>query len=99
MLLEFANRILTYHVRQQVAEKLGDLIMRPSVVDALFGDFLSENEFRRDVEELLSGIRTRMDERDTHKSLLSTKQITQPSLEELSEEVISFISVDVDNES
>jgi GGDEF domain-containing protein len=69
--------------------------MAPGIIDPLFGDFLSENEFVENVESLLAGIKTRMDQREelirNHNASSATEQPT--------EEVVSFISIDIDNQS
>lgn len=92
----------TYSAREQVTDKLGDLIRYPRIVDTLFGDFLSENEFVRDVGELLTGIKTRMDEREEYLRKYDASIAEHDVLlrrEQSTEEVVSFIGIDVDNQS
>lgn len=92
----------TYYVRQQVAEKLTALITSPSVVDTLFGEFSSENEFIRDIEELLTSIQKRIREREKkveEKDISLIDDDAQSRTEHPSEEFISFIAIDVDNQS
>ncbi|MGZ3627124.1 MAG: MerR family transcriptional regulator [Ktedonobacteraceae bacterium] len=94
--------LLTYHARHYITQNLGGLIKAPEVVDPLFGGFLSENEFIRDVEAILVGIKSQMD----HKGELVPKEglpiigdSTASELEQPTEEVVSFISIDVDHQS
>jgi GGDEF domain-containing protein len=94
--------LMTYHARHHITQNLSKLIITPTVVDPLFKDFFSENEFVEDVETFLTIIKTQMDETKElisrndssvidHESQFGTVQVT--------EEVISFISIDVDNQS
>ena len=88
--------LLTYRARCQAVEKLGDLIKAPSKVDRLFAGFLSENEFIQDVELLFASIKTRMSERE-----VSASKDSAPVAEYTPqfEEVVSFIGIDLDNQS
>jgi hypothetical protein len=70
----------TYQAYQQVRGKLADVIKNPGLVDVSFSEFLSENNFVNDVEDLLMGIQT------------------QDLTEQLAEEVVSFITIDIDNQ-
>jgi DNA-binding transcriptional MerR regulator/GGDEF domain-containing protein len=71
----------TYQAYQQVRGRLADVIKNPGLVDVSFREFLSENDFINDVEELLSSIHT------------------QELTEQQAEEVVSFIAIDIDNQS
>ncbi len=71
----------TYHARRHVMGRLSDLITNPGLVDVSFRNFLSENQFVNDVEELLA-------------SMQSQELTTQKE-----EEVVSFIAIDIDNQS
>ena len=71
----------TYQAYQQVRGRLADVITNPGLVDVSFREFLSENDFINDVEELLSSI---------HSQELTEQQL---------EEVVSFIAIDIDNQS
>lgn len=75
--------LITYRTRQRVTNNLRILINNPHMVDRLFDDFFSENRFMSDTEELLINI-----DRD------SKKEGNQ-----LNDEVISFIAIDIDNQS
>jgi len=75
--------LLTFRIRQEVVTKLTNIMTRPRVVDSLFRDFFSENSFIYDVEKLLTGIQEKMPEKGT----------------ETGEKEISFISVDIDNQT
>ena len=70
----------TYQAYQQVRGRLADVITNPGLVDVSFREFLSENKFINDVEELLTSIHT------------------QDLTEQLAEEVVSFITIDIDNQ-
>jgi GGDEF domain-containing protein len=71
----------TYQAYQQVRGSLADVIKNPGLVDVSFKEFLSENDFINDVEELLSSI---------HEQELTKQQ---------AEEDVSFITIDIDNQS
>jgi GGDEF domain-containing protein len=71
----------TYQAYQQVRGRLADVIKNPRLVDVSFREFLSENDFINDVEELLTNIHS------------------QDITEQLTEEVVSFIAIDIDNQS
>jgi DNA-binding transcriptional MerR regulator/GGDEF domain-containing protein len=73
------ERIETYSTRLRAVGKLGELITSPALVDTVFRDFLSENEFAQHVEHILKDILTR----------------SEDSLKD----VISFIALDIDNQS
>lgn len=92
--------LITYHTRRQVTQKLMNMVKNPSIIDRLFSDFLSENEFIQNVEALLISINTLLKEREElpHKegeSLITFD--TQSGTEEPLEE-ISFIAIDIDNQ-
>jgi DNA-binding transcriptional MerR regulator len=70
----------TYQAYQQVRGSLADVIKKPGLVDVSFREFLSENNFVNDVEDLLTSIQTR--------------DLT----EQLAEEIVSFITIDIDNQ-
>ncbi len=67
-----------YFARLSTVGKLRNLMAYPEYVDLRFKDFLSENEFIRDIEALLSEVQMRNDPL---------------------KEVVSFIAVDIDNQS
>lgn len=93
--------IRTYSARQQATEKLGDLIMTPALVDSLFADFLSEKEFVSDVEELLASISKNMRYKEELISRYSGS-VTDHDIQkkaESSEEIVSFIALDIDDQS
>ena len=70
----------TYQAYQHVRGRLADVIKNPGLVDVSFREFLSENDFMNDVEDLLTSIDT------------------QDLTEQLAEEVVSFITIDIDNQ-
>jgi len=73
--------LATYQTRRQVTGRLANVITNPGLVDGSFRDFLSENDFINDLEELLTSIHA------------------QDMTERLAEEVVSFIVIDIDNQS
>ena len=94
--------LLTYHASYHITQDLSKLIMTPGVVDPLFGAFFSENEFVEDIEALLVDIKARMDEREKFRSNDKTLVIDQDAqfgTEQPTEEVLSFISIDIDDQS
>ena len=46
----------TYPARRHIMGKLSNMIINPELVDVSFRNFLSENEFVNDLEELLAEI-------------------------------------------
>ena len=83
--------LITYRVRQQVTEGLGTIMAHPGIIDTLFSDFLSESDFINDIEALLTNIQARKEGSDSD---------TRPDYAvRPSEEVVSFIAIDVDNQS
>jgi DNA-binding transcriptional MerR regulator/GGDEF domain-containing protein len=94
--------LLTYHARQQVTEHLDDLITRPTVIDPLFGDFASEDDFRRDLEGFLTSIKMQMEQRrkqTAHQIPQFPSYSPQSLTEQRPDDVISFMSVDIDNQN
>ncbi len=94
--------LMTYHARRQATGKLSDLIVNPSVVDTSFEDFLSENEFLQDLEELLTTIKEDLEEwqepvRKEEVPLTERKARFREG--QLSGDVVSFIAIDIDNQS
>src|SRR5579875_1098675 len=89
--------LMTYQMRQKVVSNLNEIVINPAVTDPLFKYFASQNDFLRDVEALLSQIRER-------KELASDDIVLMPPEEQdgraaLSREVVSFISIDIDDQS
>ncbi len=76
----------TYSTRQRATKKMLDLLEDPGTVDALFKEFLSENEFLHDIEELLETIQQNREAR----------QAAGDQEEPISE--ISFIGIDIDTD-
>ena len=77
----------TYQSRLQITEKFKDILINPRIVDSLFKDFPSENEFIGDIETLLENIKKDVAVLD--------KVEHRPE----DEDVVSFISVDIDKQS
>jgi GGDEF domain-containing protein/GAF domain-containing protein len=74
----------TYAVRVRATARLGELISAPAIVDPLFQDFLSENEFAEDVEQILRVIHLHSE---------------YGQAENLQKDVVSIIAIDIDNQS
>ncbi len=94
--------LLTYHARHHITLDISDLIETPTVIDPLFKDFLSENEFVEDVEAMLVGLKTRMDQRGElirKDGLPIIDDSASSEMEQSNEGVVSFISIDVDHQS
>ncbi|GCF08271.1 MerR family transcriptional regulator [Dictyobacter arantiisoli] len=72
----------TYTIRKQSTRHLTEILKNPEVVDALFENFGSENDFNRDVEAILQQIQT-----------LATRQSPD---EPQGDKVLSFIALDID---
>jgi GGDEF domain-containing protein len=83
--------LITYQVRQQVTEGLGAIVAHPGIIDTLFSDFLSESDFINDIEALLTNLQAQKEGSDSN--------IQQDSAMHPSEEVVSFIAIDVDDQS
>jgi DNA-binding transcriptional MerR regulator/GGDEF domain-containing protein len=81
--------LLVYSVRQLAPGKLAEVIKTPDIVDTSFKNFLSENDFIRDLEALLIEAQSKnVDE------YASSSDEYKPSKEE-----VSFIAIDIDNHS
>jgi GAF domain-containing protein len=93
--------ILTYRVRQQAAARLTNALDRPRSVDPLFEDFLSENDFVLDVEGLLIALKAQLEEWEEprHEIVPLEARKARYREQQTTGEVVSFIAVDVDNQS
>ncbi len=93
--------LLTYHVGQTTS-KLKDVLANPETVDLAFKDFLSESDFIRDVEALLSKLKGEMEEWK-EPIRLESPPIPEKARrfweEQKSGNVVSFIAVDIDSQS
>lgn len=87
------NLLMTYQTRLQTTADLKSLMRTPDVVDTLFAEFLSENNFMRDVEDLLSTLHVWLNERGE-----SRKQVVAQSDEQQATSCVSFIALDIDNQ-
>ncbi len=94
--------LMTYRARQQTMGKLSDLIVNPDIVDMSFKEFLSENDFVYDLDDLLTRLKAQLGEWE------KPKQREEVSLDERKAryraeastgEVVSFIAVDIDKQS
>ncbi len=83
----------TYQSRLQITEKLKDIIINPRIVDSLFKDFPSENEFIGDIETLLENIKKNFKKNVTFEDLGKVEHRPEDV------GVVSFISVDIDKQS
>jgi GGDEF domain-containing protein/GAF domain-containing protein len=90
----------TNAARRQAMQKLMDIIEKPALVDPLFRDFLSENDFIRDVEEVLSAIQAEITENSIGNSYpVTLNGDMDTDTEKASGRSVSFIGVDVDRQS
>ena len=80
--------LYTYKLRQQLTEKLTDILEDPGLVDPFFKTFPSENDFLFDVEALLAEIQANGEhkQRNTHSS--DSRDLVRE---------ISFIAIDIDS--
>lgn len=70
----------TYQVRQGAGGKVRDLVTYPEHVAMLFKDFLSENEFIRDIEALLLEVQAREEELEEVVSFIAADIDNQSSI-------------------
>ncbi len=92
----------TYEVRIRVKEQFTSLIKNPSIADPSFEGFSSENDFISDVETLLNTLRKRIEERKEgilEESVLLNDLESQHKTERPGDEVVSFIAIDIDNQT
>lgn len=93
--------ILIYYIRQQVVAKLANAIDHPLSVDPVFENFWSENDFVQDVEDLLTALKIEMGgwKEPKHEIVPLEERKARSKANEQSGEVVSFIAVDIDNQS
>jgi hypothetical protein len=77
-----------YNARQNISATVADLLEEPGVIDPLFKDFASENDFLRDLADTLTTIKEKVERRQ---ELTSTTEPDGPVNE------ISFIAIDIDS--
>lgn len=95
-----AELLASYSVRQQATRKLTDLIERPELVDAFFGDFLAEANFSHDVEEVLSEIQAAIpDEVVTNHYQAPIDELIDMRARQMAGRCVSFIGVDLDRQN
>lgn len=82
----------TYRSRQQMTTSLPGLLEDPGTVDVAFKEFLSENEFLRDITALLTPIKERLLVSED----LASKLSSDPSTDLTEVQEISFIGIDLD---
>jgi hypothetical protein len=82
----------TYQSRQQVLEKLANLLNNPGLVDISFREFLAEDDFINDLEAFLETIQARTDIE------LQSRPDSGSDLWLTTSEAVSFIAVDIDNQ-
>ena len=80
--------LYTYQIRQHIADTLPDLLENPSIVDPLFKDFASENDFLYDLGEILTTIKEQVER--SQENIIPT-EMDGPVKE------ISFIAIDIDS--
>ncbi len=92
--------VLTYHIRQQVSKKPGELIKNPGIIDRAFGNFLAENDFTQNIETLLADIQKYLPESSQQAYLASGENGPLADLTtRFPGEAISIIAVDIDDQS
>jgi DNA-binding transcriptional MerR regulator/GGDEF domain-containing protein len=101
MICRMAEEALkTYTIRRQTVQKLTDIIEKPALVDPFFRDFLSENDFIRDVEEILSAIQAGILEKSIGSGYPEPmSRDMDAEAEKTAGRCVSFISIDVDKQS
>lgn len=72
--------IETYAIRLRAASGLKELITNPAVVDPLFKDFSAEDEFIKDIEELLCDIQRKPEKQEGDVSFIAIDIDNQSSL-------------------
>ena len=87
-----------YTSRLQETKDIHAIMLTPDVVDGLFADFLSENDFMRDIEEILSNMSEEAG--DQWNSMEDGQTLDPEDSEELtaSDNVVSFVGLDLDNQ-
>lgn len=87
------NAILTYDVRLHTTNDLKSLMHTPDVVDTLFNEFRSENDFMRDVEALVTDAHA-WEEDIKEEEPVNANDEQEPGRSD----VVSFIAIDMDNQ-
>ncbi|MEO6891726.1 MAG: MerR family transcriptional regulator [Ktedonobacteraceae bacterium] len=92
--------LLTYQTRMRVGEHLESLIRHPSIGDAFFADFASENDFRSTLEEVLLEVKARPGVESTRADLQpgSSRELSNRSNSDEETEALSFVAIDVDHQ-
>lgn len=88
--------VRTYQLRRREVENLGNILRFPDTIDDVVGIFNSENDFIRDLEELL--LRYKVDRERPAQQGATVARVNQGPEEAHSEpHVISLIGIDVDH--
>jgi GGDEF domain-containing protein len=91
--------VLLYNMKLEITKKLSSLIEQPAIVDPFFREFLSENDFLHDLKNLLyelKALQEREEKREDQKEAAYAASDIPSSAEQPSDEVVSFLAVDVD---
>jgi len=93
--------VLTYQIRRQAVTRLTNTIDHPLSVDPLFENFCSENDLVNDVEDLLTALKQQLGEwkEPKHEIIPLEERKARSRAEELTGEVVSFIAIDIDDQS
>jgi GAF domain-containing protein len=97
------NLLSTYSARLQVTKDLRSLLNAPDVVDTLFGEFLSENDFMRDVEALLMNLDEWLGKKRENTNGGENRVAMNVRMQEIDEQqetggVVSFIAIEMDDQ-
>jgi DNA-binding transcriptional MerR regulator/GAF domain-containing protein len=92
------EQLRKYFVRQQAVQKLADIITKPTLIDAFFKAFLSENDFIHDVEQLLEATQNERQESFIEQNIVMNSD-THANSREVARWCFSFISIDIDKQS
>jgi DNA-binding transcriptional MerR regulator len=92
------NSLNSYTARLYETQDIRDMILAPEIVDSFFADFLSENDFMRDIENLMVDISQRKieEKQDPGEEQSSSFEISEQS--EMRDDVVSFIGLDLDGQ-
>ncbi len=86
------NSRKVYTSRLQETNDIHGIMLTPDIVDGLFADFLSENDFMDDVEKLLTQLEEESDDKWDGREEDQMQDLNE------SDDVISFIGLDLDNQ-
>jgi hypothetical protein len=102
-LLRLIGRMIENYLATSIAhvhetQTVHTIIRTPEIVDSFFAEFLSENDFVRSVEDHLTDIRQQQNEEKQEPGKKQTSVSKRSAQLEKSDDVISFIGLDIDNQ-